>query len=179
MVNILETDKMFWEDTLAWAERTGNSDLVETLRQIGPPPYDDLLDYTIITSHEHDWNSYPGVENSREMPFNTFVPENSLMDRVNAMRGLLDTYFALYPQLQEIDFRDDVTRLEVPVYIILGEYEARGRTILVEAWFELLEAPCKELIVFEHSGHRPNFEQPAEFAEIMEQVVSNCTDGTP
>ena len=99
----------------------------------------------------------------------------SLIDRVNALRGLLDTFAALYPQIQEIDFREDATRLDVPVYIVTGAYEARGRAIPAQAWFGILDAPSKEWIVFEHSGHRPHFEEPAAFAELMQQVVATNT----
>jgi pimeloyl-ACP methyl ester carboxylesterase len=176
MVSPRETDIMFWEDTLAWAEQTNNVNLATTLRQNGPPPYENLLLYEPVISHEHDWNSYPGMGSSEEMPFNTFVPENTLMDKINAMRGLLDTFFALYPQLQEIDFRQDVTHLDVPVYIVIGEHEARGRAALAKEWFETLAAPYKERIVFEHSGHRPLFEEPAAFAAVMQMVLENTAE---
>ena len=172
MVSLSETDTMFWEDSLAWAERTGNADLAATLRKNGPPPYTNLLDYEPAISHEHDWNPYPGLDTSKEMPFNTFVPENGLIDRVNALRGLLDTFVTLYPQLQEVDLRKDATSLEIPVYLVMGKYEARGRAIPAQAWFELLDAPHKEWIVFENSGHRTLFEEPGAFAEVMKRVFA-------
>ncbi|MBN1314471.1 MAG: alpha/beta hydrolase, partial [Anaerolineales bacterium] len=173
MVSPRETDIMFYQDTLVWAERTGNEDLAATLRRNGPPPYDDLLDYEPAISHEHDWNSYPDLDTSKEMPSNLFVPENSLMDRINGLRSFLDTFSVLYPQLQEIDFRQDVPRLDIPVYVVIGRFEARGRAVLANEWFELLQAPQKELIIFEHSGHRPLFEEPSVFAQVMKVILDN------
>ncbi len=170
MVSPRDTDIMFYEDTLTWAERTGSTKLAATLRQNGPPPYANLLDYEPAISHEHDWNPYPDLDTSKEMPTNLFVPENSLMDRVNGLRSFLDTFSVLYPQLQEIDFRTDIPSLDVPVYIVMGKYEARGRAVLAQDWFESLEAPIKEMVVFEHSGHRPLFEEPAAFAELMKKI---------
>ena len=175
MVSPRETDIMFYEDTLAWAEHTGNEELAATLREQGPPPYDDLLDYEPALSHEHDWNPYPELDASKEMPANLFVPENSLMDRINGLRSFLDTFSVLYPQLQEIDFRPDAPRLDVPVYMVIGSHEARGRAVLANEWFELLEAPSKEMIVFEHSGHRPLFEEPAVFSALMRRVASETS----
>jgi pimeloyl-ACP methyl ester carboxylesterase len=172
MVSLPETDRMFWEDSLDWAERTGNEGLAATLRQNGPPPYANLLDYEPALSHEHDWNPYAGLDTSKEMPFNTFVPENSLIDRVNALRGLLDTFVTLYPQLQDVDLRKDAASLEIPVYIVTGKYEARGRATPAQAWYEILEAPHKEWITFENSGHRTLFEEPAAFAEMMKSVFA-------
>jgi pimeloyl-ACP methyl ester carboxylesterase len=175
MVSPMETDIMFWEDTLTWAESTGNQKLAGTLRQNGPPPYADLLDYEPAISHEHEWNAYPGLDISKEMPGNLFVPENSLMDRINGLRAFLDTFSALYPQLQEIDFRKDVLSLQIPVYIVSGKYEARGRAVLAEEWFEMLDTPAKEWIEFEHSGHRPVFEEPAAFAEVMRAILDKSS----
>jgi pimeloyl-ACP methyl ester carboxylesterase len=174
MVSIRETDVMFYQDTLDWAERTGNDELVATLQQSGPPPYDNLLDYEPVISHEHDWNPYPELDGSKEMPFNLFVPENSTMDRINGMRGLLDTFSALYPQLQDIDFRSDVPSLDIPVYVVIGAHEARGRAVLAQEWFDQLDAPFKEMITFENSGHRPPFEETAAFAEVMNGVVGEA-----
>lgn len=177
MVSPLETDIMFYEDTLAWAERVGNDALVATLRQNGPPPYDDLLDYEPALSHEHDWNRYPELDTSKEMPGNLLVPENSLMDRINGLRAFLDTFSVLYPQLQNTDFRRDVPTLDVPAYIVIGRHEARGRAVPANRWFEMLQAPSKEMIVFEHSGHRPLFEEPATFASLMTRILSETHMG--
>jgi pimeloyl-ACP methyl ester carboxylesterase len=173
MVSPRETDIMFYEDTLAWAEETGNDGLVTTLRENGLPPYEEPLAYEPAISHEHDWNPYPELDSSKEMPFNLLVPENSLMDRFNGMRGFLDVFALLYPQLQEIDFRQDVTSLQVPVTMVIGEHEARGRDVLAHEWFEMLEAPSKELVVFAGSGHRPPLEEPAAFAQVMARVLDD------
>lgn len=175
MVSQRETDVMFYEDTLAWAEANGEDDLVATLQANGPPPYEDILAYEPALSHEHDWNPYPEWDGETELPFTLFVPENQLMDQVNGLRAFLDTFSVLYPQLQDIDFRVDVPRLEVPFYMVVGAHEARGRAVLADEWFEGLASPAKERIVFEHSGHRPSFEEPARFADVMRHVRQEST----
>ena len=76
---------------------------------------------------------------------------------------------------QDIDFRVDVPRLEVPVYLVQGRYEARGRAELAEQWFTALSAPSKQLVVLETSGHRPLFEQPEQFATVMTETVLTQT----
>jgi pimeloyl-ACP methyl ester carboxylesterase len=177
MVSQRATDILFWEDTFAWAERTGNSGLVETLRRNGPPPYDNIHDYAPVISYEHDWNVYPEFDSGNEMPAILFVPEYSWMDRINAFRGFLDTNGTLYPQLQDLDFRRDVPRLEVPTYMVLGEHEARGRAVLAEEWFEQLSAPSKEEVVFPGSGHRAHFDQPGMFAGLMSRVLDETLGG--
>jgi pimeloyl-ACP methyl ester carboxylesterase len=119
------------------------------------------------------------------MPEILFVPEYSWMDRINAFKGFLDTAGNLYPQLQGIDFRLDATTLDIPVYMVLGEHEARGRAVLATEWFDMLEAPSKEAFTFDGAGHRAHFDRPGDFAEVMTQVleqsssVSESTGTTP
>ena len=77
----------------------------------------------------------------------------------------------LYPQLQDIDFRRSVPRLDVPVYLIEGAHEAPGRATLALEWFDALEAPRKELVVFDRSGHTPQRDEPGRFAAYLADVV--------
>lgn len=62
--------------------------------------------------------------------------------------------------------------------MVMGRHEARGRAVPAEEWFALLEAPSKERVVFEHSGHRPSFEEPAEFVRLMTRVVEETRGAT-
>jgi proline iminopeptidase len=70
MVSPSATDKMFWEDTLAWAERTGNAELAATLRANGLSPYAGLLAYESEISYGHEWHAYPELDVGKEMPSN-------------------------------------------------------------------------------------------------------------
>jgi pimeloyl-ACP methyl ester carboxylesterase len=100
------------------------------------------------------------------------VSEYSPLDTVNVVRGLLDTFAALYPQLQDLDLRQSAPELKVPVYLVEGRFEPRGRKDPARDWFEHLKAPEKRWVEFETSGHRPLFEQPAEFARLMRTVAA-------
>jgi proline iminopeptidase len=174
MVSQRETDRIFYEDTLAWARETGNTGLVATLTELGPPPYENVLGYESALSYEQEVYPYDHSRNSEgegQMSENLFVEEYSLVEQIHALGATVDVFSILYPQLQEIDFRIDATELDVPVYLVQGRYEARGRSELVDEWFEMLEAPHKEMIVFDTSGHRPLFEQPDRFHQVMTQTV--------
>jgi proline iminopeptidase len=179
MVSQRETDRIFYEDTLAWARETGDTGLAATLLENGPPPYEDTLDYEAALSHEMDMYPYDHDQNSEgqgQMSENLFVEEYSLVEQIHALGATMDVFSILYPQLQEIDFRVDATQLDVPVYLVQGRYEARGRAELAEEWFEMLQAPHKEMIVFDTSGHRPLFEQPERFHQVMTETVLAETD---
>jgi pimeloyl-ACP methyl ester carboxylesterase len=171
------TDQMFYADTVAYAERTGNTALTAELATIGPPPYANMLGYVPgVLTGEPLWNDHPGQSHATEMPANLYVREYSLVDQVHSMGAFFDTFAVLYPQLQNIDFRVDVPALQVPVYLVQGRYEARGRAVLADEWFTHLQAPNKQLIVFDHSGHRALFEEPARFHDVMTNTVLPLTD---
>jgi pimeloyl-ACP methyl ester carboxylesterase len=174
MVSPRETDRVFYRDTLAWARAHAEDDLVATLTENGPPPYDTILDYEPALSYEHEVYPYDRTGNSEgEGGFseNLFVEEYTLLEQVHALGAFMDTFSVLYPQLGTIDLRKDATRLEIPVYLVQGRHEARGRAEPAVEWFAQLRAPEKKMIVLETSGHRPLFEQPAQFHRVMTQTV--------
>ena len=175
MVSIRETDRIFYTDTLAWARRTGNTGLVDTLTTNGPPPYANVRKYEpALLTYENQVYPYdhsPNAESAGGYSTNIFVKEYSLMEQLHNGAATIDVFAVLYPQLQNIDFRTQATQLKVPVYLIQGQHEARARAELVDQWFQTLEAPSKRLIVFDTSGHRPLFEQPESFSTVMTNTV--------
>lgn len=72
------------------------------------------------------------------------------------MAALIDTFARLYPQLQDVDFRRNVPRLDIPVFVVVGAHEAPGRAVLARDWFVALSAPSKHLVEFDRSGHIPH-----------------------
>ena len=178
MVSPAETDQIFYRDIVAWAKETGRMDLVETLTRNGPPPYEDTRDYEPVLSFEQKVYPYSHVgnfEGAGQMSENLFVGEYTLLEQVHIFAGFLDTFPVLYPQIQDLDFRTQATSLDVPVYLAQGGHEAPGRAESANEWFDLLPAPSKQFVTFDTSGHRPLWEQPAEFHDLMATVLAETT----
>lgn len=174
MVSARETDRIFYADTLAWARRTGNNGVADTLTRLGPPPYSTLLDLEATLANEHEVYPYDHSRNSEGrggFSENFFVPEYTLVEQIHMLGGFLDTFNFIYPQIQDIDFRVDATRLDVPAFFVEGAHEARGRADPFAEWYSMLTAPMKDLVVFDTSGHRPLFEQPKDFVTYMVGTV--------
>jgi pimeloyl-ACP methyl ester carboxylesterase len=174
MVDPLATDRLYYQDTLAWAERTGNSALAKQLTRNGPPPYADALKYEPVLSNEQDVYPYDDsalAEGANGFSENLIHPEYSLIEQAHLLAGMLNVFSVLYPQLQGIDFRTQVTSLAVPVYLVQGAHETRARAEPAAQWFHLLQAPTKQLITFPASGHRALFQQPDLFYQVMTGTV--------
>ena len=173
MVDPLETDEVFYTDTLAWARRTGDTALVDRLTSSGPPPYTDMLDYepTLANTQVYPYDHTNNSEGAGGFSENLGVEEYTLLEKAHALAGFFDVFTVMYPQLKGIDFRTDVASLSVPVYLVEGRFEPRGRLGPAQQWFDLLDAPTKQLITFDTSGHRPLFEQPDLFHKTMTDTV--------
>jgi pimeloyl-ACP methyl ester carboxylesterase len=178
MACIRETDVLFYEDTLAWARSRGDTALVARLEAMGPPPYAEPIGtYPTIVGTERTLNPYPEFDGRTEMTSTIFAPEFGLMGTIGALRGLTDTYARLYPQLQDLDLRIEVPRLDVPVWFLVGRHEARGRVEPAQEWFEALEAPQKHWVVFEGASHRASFERPVEYGRLLDEVMGVVAAG--
>lgn len=174
MVDQQETDRRMYAETLDWAERAGQDDFARRLRDNGPPPYEDMLAYPDALSTNPEYREFPHGQDydpASAYPASLLAPEYTLTEQIRGMGGIIDTFSVLYPQLQDIDFRRDVPRLDVPVFVVLGEFESPGRSDLAREWFEVLDAPVKELVVFPRSGHTPHLDEPSRFHDFMTGVV--------
>ena len=104
-------------------------------------------------------------------PWNVLGHEYNLVEKINVLRGFLDTGSVLYPQLQQIDFRHDVPKLETAIYLFDGAAELKARRDLALQWFEQLEAPVKRIYTFENAAHAVVFEQFEAFQRTMVETV--------
>ena len=136
MVSQRETDRRLYADVLALAERTEDTALAERMRAHGEPPYRDLPCTNVFVMGYYDAlitpytppQSYIARGSAANLgPWGIFGSEYDLVEKVNVLRGLLDMFTVLYPQLQGIDFRRDVLRLDMPVYMLDGAAELTAR----------------------------------------------------
>jgi len=182
MVDQFETDKLMYAESITDAEARGDDDAAQELRALGPPPYDDTLDYPLALSSNPKWMDFQhGDDYNRaaEYPASLFVGEYSLIEQLRGMGAIAETFNVIYPQLRNTDFRVQVPKLEVPVFVVSGEYEASGRSTLAREWFDGLSAPTKEYVVFDHSGHTPPYDEPGRFADYMRGVRDQVEDASP
>ena len=78
----------------------------------------------------------------RKSPINE--PEYGLLDKVNWVRGLMNVFNVVYPQLEDLDFTTQAAELEVPVYFFAGRYDVNAMASLAERYYDVLDAPDKE-----------------------------------
>ncbi|MEG3877978.1 alpha/beta hydrolase [Microcoleus sp. herbarium7] len=180
MVSQRETDRRIYQDVLTLAEKTNDTALAQKMQAYGEPPYKDMPYANAFVMGQYDRLSKPytppqsyikrGTE-ANLGPWGIWGSEYSLVEKVNVLRGLVDMFSIMYPQLQALDFRQTVKKLEVPVYLLDGAAELSGRRDLALEWFETLQAPRKRQFTFENAGHSVVFEQFEAFSQIMRDTI--------
>jgi proline iminopeptidase len=179
MVSVRETDRRLYHDLIAYAVQTGDTALADQLRRYGEPPYGSIYGNAFVFKHYDKLYKPYGPppsyvrrgESSGIGPWGLLGSEYTLVERVNVLRGLADMFAIMYPQIQGIDFRRDVPRLEVPVYILDGQAELSARRDLALEWYDQVQAPQKRLFSFEEAAHAVAFEQFEAFHRIMTETV--------
>ena len=58
MVDQQETDKRMYAESVAYAQRVGDTGFAEQLRAIGPPPYTDMLAYPVAIASNPEWHDF-------------------------------------------------------------------------------------------------------------------------
>ena len=187
MVSQRETDRIIWRDLLAYADRTGNGELYDRILTLGEPPYRDTPWANSLVMGYYELLETPYTppaayvargDSSGVGSFGLMGREYDFVENANLIRGLVDMFSLMYPQLQGIDFRTDVPVLGVPVYLLDGANELRGRRALAHEWFAQLRAPHKELITYQDAGHAVAFEQADAFLRLMVEEIVPATYGT-
>ncbi len=168
MVNTTQNDIMGYEFALKYLQEKGDTKTLETLQRNGPPPYtsaDMLGKYVGYLDVLNDYMNSPRY--TLIVPIVPFIaPEYGYIDKINHTRGLVDSFQAVYPQLAELDFAVQATKLEVPVYFFVGRDDVNAMSSLVEDYFAILKAPKKELIWLE-GGHGLSGENIGQFTDVM------------
>jgi pimeloyl-ACP methyl ester carboxylesterase len=183
MVKVTEDDVMIYQWTLKYATEHGDTATVETLRRNGPPPYtgDGLFEKYVALMKvgvlvelgiQGPLTNIPWYVAALLPP--AFSPEYGLLDKVNYVRGIYDVETVMFPQMQGIDLTTQANRLQVPVYILQGRNDLNAMPSLVEQYYNVLQAPHKELIWF-NSGHGLSNADRNQFVDVMVNHVLKQT----
>jgi pimeloyl-ACP methyl ester carboxylesterase len=107
------------------------------------------------------------------------APEYSLRDVMNVAKG--PQFASRHMRYDVLDgpLEDEVTRFEVPVYVIMGRHDLVTPVTLARRYFERIQAPEKAFILFPNSAHFPMYEEPQRFAAVMRAIAEAMEANTP
>jgi pimeloyl-ACP methyl ester carboxylesterase len=168
-------DKNAYQFALEAAHARNNRTAIRQLEAIGPPPH---LEPRKFTTRARWATNFGGVRTGHT--YNSEVrrllvsllrsPDYSIADAVRIIRGMPATQAALLPDLATLDLAHTLTRLSTPIVMAQGRHDQVAPPAAAEQYAELLEAPHKQLVWFEHSAHMPHLEEPERFRDLLAQV---------
>jgi|KBSSwiStaDraftv2_1062776.scaffolds.fasta_scaffold89040_4 pimeloyl-ACP methyl ester carboxylesterase len=172
MVNTTENDVMGYEFALDYLAKKGDFKTAEVLRQNGPPPYSGENIVNKYLLYLDVLNEYMGSPRyTIIVPIIPFLaPEYGYVDKINHTRGLVESFNVIYPQLKELDFTTQAPKLNVPVYLFAGREDVNAMSSIVERYYNVLEAPHKELIWL-NGGHGLDDSNIDQFVDIIVNKV--------
>jgi hypothetical protein len=165
------TEAASYAFVLAEAERRADARALEQLHRIGTPPFG-----RPAMEVERKWlvRSF-GISRAVSLPRFLCVlvggPEWSVLDLPNIVRGARFSTDALWTAATALDLVHAVPALRMPVFFFLGRHDHVIACETSAAYFEALQAPSKELVWFERSGHMPSVDEPQKFVTLMRDDV--------
>ena len=96
-------------------------------------------------------------------------PELSLREKIGTAKGYKVCLTQMWPTIVHYDFIRDCGPFAMPYYIFQGRLDQNTPSSLIQAYYDSIEAPDKDLIWFEHSAHGPLGEEPEKFKALMRE----------
>lgn len=176
-INSRENDRLGYEMVIEKAALRGDNRVIEKLSSFGPPPYsaEEGKNYLYLFQKVHVYSPHPSPEPSFTAML--FPKEYTLGNSINMLRGLSKGVANVYPQLAELDFEASIPAVEVPTFFFTGRYDETTVQDIAYRYFQSLEAPHKEFVWFERSGHNAPYQEPQRFVrEMRERVLTHISD---
>ena len=179
-VNGAKNEEISYQFTLDGAKQANDLEAIRQLEKVGPPVkgmYKGGFDGMMV--QRNLMMKYGGYSKSEEKRsyMDSFVKpmllsgEYSLSDLLGIVLGYKNVLKTMWAEVGQEDL-SKYTTFSVPILVFDGRLDMNTPAELVEDWFKQIEAPYKELIWFEKSGHNPMSDEPESFKSLLREKLS-------
>lgn len=167
MTDVSEMEKMSYDFAMEQATKKKDGKALKSLRKISRT-VDNLTIDGIKKKQELIQNfggCAPGFKSIVELLSVLIIHpvEHSFSDVIKCFKGLQFSGSQLFREACEVNFFEEIDRIETPILMILGENDQISNPQLVKSYFDHLEAPEKKLIELKEDAHFPFLSQPETF----------------
>jgi pimeloyl-ACP methyl ester carboxylesterase len=176
VVNGVKNEELSYNFALEQAEKAGDTKSVELLKKCGPPVngqynggFEGLMTQRKILQK---YQKTGGSEKKGGFFTTTVLPRLDLReytygDIYGSIKGYKKVLSAMWPTVTDYDFVAQCNKFEIPYYIFQGRHDKNTPSDLIEEFYNVIDAPDKDLIWFENSAHSPMKEEPEKFKSLM------------
>ena len=180
VVDGAKNEDMSYEFTLKAAQQAGDTKAVGILESVGPPVnglykggFDGLMAQRRVMMK---YGGYSQDKKRRSFFRSMVIPmffsgEYSIADLFGLVKGYKYVLTAMWEECTRTNFPETCVSFEMPYYIFDGRHDNNTPAALVEDYFSLIEAPDKDLIWFEDSGHNPMSDEPEKFKRLLREKL--------
>ncbi len=176
VVNGAKNEEISYNFAMEEALKAGDEKSVAILKKVGPPEKGVYKGgFSGMMAQRRIMMKYGGYsQNAKKRSyFRSFVIpvflscEYSVSDLIGLMIGYKFVLTHMWSAVGETDFPKTCTIFATPFFVFDGVLDQNTPASLVQDWFDSIEAPQKELIWFENSGHNPMGDEPERFKKLL------------
>lgn len=166
--------KRSYQITLDWLRAAHNTKGVKAVEKLGPrldqltlKQWNQLIHWAIEANPR-----IPNMISDIMLPAMMSSPDHTLSDLSDIARGMKYSVNQLFHELMTFDLRELGPRFDVPFFVFQGDTDALTPTSSAREYFDSIQAPHKEFVLIEQSGHLAAFVRPQQFlAELRNRVL--------
>jgi pimeloyl-ACP methyl ester carboxylesterase len=171
-VNAADGDALGYRLTLAQARALGNTEAINALEAMGPPPWPDVK----TRSAAKGWATRMTKADDPASKMNVAamlkaLPDYSEADLKNLAAGMAFSTEPLVRDGMSFDARAFGPRFPVPLFIFQGADDLNTPTPLVQRWFADLDAPTKAIVIVEHASHGAFYTHSQQLGDFLAERV--------
>lgn len=165
VVNMRRNEEFNYEREFAQAEAAGNSEAIAALRQLGPPPYNDIESIRVLREWADLLADGTGDDPRPRPPAR---PTNLTSEDIPAfMAGLVFSGIQLFEELINVDLTALGPDFRVPMFCFMGTHDQQTPIRPAKAWFDGICAPHKAFAKLEGCHHFAFMNKPDVFLGLL------------
>lgn len=170
MANTLQSELESLEYTYEQAKQAGNEDDVKKLELIRSSIEQGKELTPRILLQKYGGAARLIHENRDYISGFLFNPEYNGLDMIRFYSGMFSSQDILLREAFDQNLPDIVDHLEIPTYFVTGKYDYMTTANTARDYFDVLDAPIKDFIVFNESAHYPQFEEKEKFVKWLNEL---------
>ncbi|KLU54163.1 alpha/beta hydrolase [Paenibacillus sp. VT-400] len=170
MANTLQSELESLEYTYEQAKQAGNEDDVKKLELIRSSIEQGKELTPRILLQKYGGAARLINENRDYISGFLLIPEYNGLDMIRFYSGMFSSQDILLREAFDQNLPDIVDHLEIPTYFVTGKYDYMTTANAARDYFDVLDAPIKDFIVFNESAHYPQFEEKEKFVKWLNEL---------